>query len=339
MSGENYINHVVLVLDASLSMSHHRNELIKVADGQVQYLARRSKELDQETRVSVYAFDHRVQCLVYDKDVLRLPSIATLYQPNGRTAMIDATLKALEDLAETPQRYGDHAFLTFVLTDGEENASRARPGALTAALNKLPAHWTVGVLVPDMMGKDNAQSYGFPPSNIAVWDAETAKGFEEAGEVIQTATENFLTSRVKGVRGTKQLFSIGTEKINKQTVAANLKPLTEWQYDLVPVLKRSPIREYIESRGMPYNIGKCFYQLMKTETIQGGKQIAIREKKDPNRRGLDKVYVGDQARQILGLPSVDVRIKPDSNPEYDVFVQSTSVNRVLLPNTDVLVLR
>jgi uncharacterized protein YegL len=339
MSGENYINHVVLVLDASLSMSHRRNELIQVADGQVKYLARRSKELDQETRVSIYAFDHRVQCLVYDKDVLRLPSIATLYQPNGRTAMIDATIKALEDLAETPQRYGDHAFLTFVLTDGEENASRWKPDHLTAALNKLPEHWTVGVLVPDMMGKHNAQSYGFPPANIAVWDAETAQGFEEAGEVIQAATENFLTSRTRGVRGTKQLFSLGPEKLNKATVSANLTPLTEWQYDLVPVFKDGPIREYIESRGMPYNIGKCFYQLMKAETIQGGKQIAIREKKDPNRRGLDKVYVGDQARQILGLPDVDVRIKPDVNPSWDVFVQSASVNRKLISGTDVLVLR
>ncbi len=339
MSGENYINHVVLVLDASYSMLHRRKELIEVADGQVKYLARRSKELDQETRVSVYTFDDRVQCLIYDKDVLRLPSIATLYQPNGRTAMIDATIQALTELGETPQRYGDHAFLTFVLTDGEENASRARPNQLTDTLNRLPAHWTVGVLVPDMRGKHNAQSYGFPPANIAVWDAETAQGFEEAGEVIQTATENFLTGRSRGVRGTKELFSIGTEKINKKTVSANLTPLTEWQYDLVPVFKDSPIREYIESRGMPYNIGKCFYQLMKTETIQGGKQIAIREKKDPNRRGLDKVYVGDQARQILGLPSVDVRIKPDTNPDYDVFVQSTSVNRKLISGTDVLVLR
>lgn len=336
---QNYINHVVLVLDASYSMHHHRSELIKVADGQVQYLARRSKELDQETRVSVYAFDDRVQCLVYDKDVLRLPSIGTLYRPDGRTAMIDATLKALDDLGHTAQLYGDHAFLTFVLTDGEENASKARPPQLTQALNKLPAHWTVGVLVPDMLGKHNAQSYGFPPANIAVWDAQTAQGFEEAGQVIQTATENFLTGRSKGVRGTRELFSIGTEKLNKQTVAANLTPLTEWQYDLVPVFKDGPIREYIESRGMPYNIGKCFYQLMKTETIQGGKQIAIREKKDPNRRGLDKVYVGDQARQILGLPDVDVRIKPDANPLYDVFVQSTSVNRKLIKDTEVLVLR
>lgn len=336
---ENKVTHVALVIDESLSMSRHRNELIKVVDSQIEYLARRSKELDQETRVSIYTFSSRGRCLVYEKDVLRLPSIANLYRPEGTTALIDTTLQALDDLSKTPELYGEHAFLTFVLTDGEENVSRWRARELTDTLKKLPNHWTVGVLVPDMMGKQNAQDYGFPPANIAVWDADSAAGVEEVGQVIQQATENFMTGRSRGVRGTKELFSIGTEKINKATVSANLTPLTEWQYDLVPVHKDGPIREYIESRGMPYNIGKCFYQLMKTETIQGGKQIAIREKKDPNRRGLDKVYVGDQARQLLGLPNVDVRIKPDVNPAWDVFIQSTSVNRKLIAGTDVLVLR
>jgi hypothetical protein len=36
---------------------------------------------------------------------------------------------------------------------------------------------------------------------------------------------------------------------------------------------------------------------------------------------------------------MSVRVKPDINPEYDVFVQSTSVNRKLIRDTDVLVLR
>jgi hypothetical protein len=66
---QNYINHVVLNLDASASMGPHRNNLIRVADGQIKYLAQRSQELDQETRVSVYSFNEEVECLIYDKDV------------------------------------------------------------------------------------------------------------------------------------------------------------------------------------------------------------------------------------------------------------------------------
>ena len=117
------INHVALVLDASTSMSHLRNKVVQVADEQIAYLARRSKELDQETRVTVYVFADEAECVIYDKDVLRLPSISQYYQPGGMTALLSATLKSQRELAQTAQLYGDHSFLTFVLTDGQENAS------------------------------------------------------------------------------------------------------------------------------------------------------------------------------------------------------------------------
>jgi hypothetical protein len=72
MSGsQNYINHVALVLDASSSMSHLSRKVVDVADQQIAYLARRSRELDQETRVTVYVFADKVECVIYDKDVLR----------------------------------------------------------------------------------------------------------------------------------------------------------------------------------------------------------------------------------------------------------------------------
>jgi hypothetical protein len=133
---ENIINHIVLVLDASLSMDSVSEQLVKVADNQIKYLAQRSKELDQETRITVYTFNttgyysgfnkQRIECLIYDKDVLRVPSIASLYKADGATPLIDATILALDDLAMTPEKYGDHSFLVYVLTDGQENASRNR---------------------------------------------------------------------------------------------------------------------------------------------------------------------------------------------------------------------
>src|SRR5690349_14651809 len=123
MAGENYVNHVALALDASGSMavSGKARALVTVADGLIEYLAARSKELNQETRVTVYTFDERVKCAIYDKDVLRLPSIADFYKIGGMTALLDATLLAIDDLRLTPQKYGDHAFLTYVLTDGKNN--------------------------------------------------------------------------------------------------------------------------------------------------------------------------------------------------------------------------
>lgn len=330
----NYINHVVLVLDASLSMRPHRSDLIRVADGQVKYLARRSQELDQETRVSIYSFNNTAQCLIYDKDVLRLPSIESLYHPSGMTALIDATLLSLDDLAQTATLYGDHAFLAFVLTDGQENKSRNRPAKLASRLHNLPDNWTVACLVPDQRSIFETKGFGFPPANIAVWDATSAAGVAEAGETIRRATDNFMAGRSQGVRGTRSLFSTGLDAVNANTVRGTLTPLDFDTYDIIPVHHDSPIRDYVYSRGLDYTIGKGFYQLTKTEKIQPQKQIAIREKTT------GRVFSGEAARDLLGLPrDTQVRVKPDANPEYDVFVQSTSVNRKLIENTDLLVLR
>lgn len=331
---QNYINHVALVLDASYSMTDHARDLIKVADEQIAHLARRSTELDQETRVSIYTFADDVRCEIFDKDVLRLPKIGGLYRVRGNTALIDATVRSQQDLAKTAQMYGDHAFLTFVLTDGEENASRLnRARDLQDQLRLQPAHWTVACLVPNAMGKHEAQTFGFAPDNIAVWDPNAVRGVEKAGDVIRTATENFMTGRAKGVRGTRSLFSTGADAVNDQTVKSTLTPITEGSYEVLPVSRDTNIQMFFATQRMPFRMGANYYQLTKTETIQPQKAVAIREKRT------GRFYVGPQARDLLGLGGDTVRVKPDHNPLYDVFIQSTSPNRKLMANTDLLVLR
>lgn len=372
---QNYINHIALVLDASASMSPHREQLIKVADDQIAYLAKRSKELDQETRVTVYRFSNTVECLVYDKDVLRLPSIGQLYRTGGMTALIDATLKSQDDLANTWEGYGDHSFLTFVLTDGEENASTGGSGIgshyltpaesqkitgrLTDRLNSLPDHWTVAVLVPDQRGKREAMQFGFPRDNIAIWDATSTQGVEEAASVIRTATDTYMTNRTKGVRGTRSLF-VGGQVDAAAIKAAKLKPLATGEYAIVPVtpisglvqekpdpaLKKPPagspdtrplvpymeIEPFISRARPPFRVGECYYELVKAESIKGNKQLAILDKKT------SKIYLGDGVRQMLGLPEENKTVRPDFNKDYTIYVQSTSLNRHLYLHSTVMVL-
>lgn len=331
----NYINHVALVLDASSSMTENGKDkaLVRVADEQVRYLAERSTAMDQETRVTVYTFSYsdEIQCLVFDKDVLRLPSIASLYDAYGMTALIDATLLSQEDLAKTAQMYGDHAFLTYVLTDGMENHSRRQPTDLRRTIAGLPDNWTLAVLVPDREGRRFAIECGFPEGNIEEWDASSAAGVDDSFTKIRAATDTFMAARATGVRGTRNLFSTGADAVNKQTIKqANLKPLKAGQYELLTVPLDVPIRDFVEQEGRQFLLGRCYYQLTKTETIQDHKAIAIVRKKD------GKVYTGQEARDLLGLPAMTVRVKPQHNPDYDVFVQSTSVNRKLLAGTRLL---
>lgn len=331
MKNENYINHIVFVLDASSSMAELSRELIKVADNQISYLAQRSKELDQETRITIYSFSnhHTIRCLVYDKDVLRMPSIAGLYMTEGLTALVDASILALNDLAETPQKYGEHAFLIYVLTDGQENDSRTRPSSLVEKINDLPDNWTIAAFVPDQQGVFEAKKIGFPKENIAVWDATSNRGVNEAGEKIRQTTESFMQNRRLGIRGTKSLFTLKT--LDLSMVKQELKSLEPWQYRLIPVINTGRIDAFVESNlHRPYRLGEGYYQLMKTETIQPQKEIAILSG--------NKIYIGEHARDLLGLPDHHVRVKPADYPDYDIFVQSTSVNRKLIKGTKLLIL-
>jgi hypothetical protein len=329
----NYINHVALVLDASSSMTHLTKDLVRVADDQVRYLAERSTAMDQETRVTVYAFSYAtaIRCLVFDKDVLRLPSIASLYRADGMTALIDATLKSQEDLAKTAQMYGDHAFLTYVLTDGMENHSRNQPPTLRRALAALPDNWTVAVLVPNRAGRQYAIDCGFSPGNVEEWDASSAKGLDDSFVRIRQATESFMQGRATGVRGSRAIFSTGSDAVNKQTIkAADLKPLKANQFAFLPVHVTMQIKPFVESAGRTFRVGSAYYPLTKTETIQDHKAVAIVRRKD------GKVYTGQHARDLLGLPAMTVRVSPQHNPDFDVYVQSTSVNRKLVAGTKLL---
>lgn len=341
----NIINHIVLVLDASTSMQgRNAQALVKVADNQIKHLAERSQELDQETRITVYTFGShnragypaKIDCLIYDKDVLRMPSIAGLYKPFGNTALIDASVKAITELGETPERYGEHSFLVYVLTDGQENISQHTASELRLKIARLPEHWTVATFVPDERGKRYALQAGFPIDNIAVWDVNGQQGLEKAGEVMRNATENFMQARAYAhktgttFRGTRSLFSLADPTIRE--VKKVLTPVPSRNYEVFNVTEKCRIDEFVEAEtGQPYKTGSAFYQLSKRETVQPQKQVAI--------MGAKGVYVGAEARDMLGLPDEHVKVDPNHNVDYDIFIQSTSVNRNLMPKTKLLVFK
>jgi hypothetical protein len=331
MVRQGYINHVGLVLDASSSMSHLRKSTIEVADLQIKDLAQRSQQMDQETRATVYTFNERVDCVYYDKDVLRLPTIAEYYKPHGNTALIDATLKAISDLRATATLYGDHAFLIYVLTDGQENSSKKLAKTLQNELQTLPDNWTLAVFVPNQAGVFEAKKLGFAPGNIMVWDTTTEHGMQEVGRVISNTTQSYMTARSQGIRGTKGLFNIDTSHLTDHNIQSTLIPVPLDRYRVRTVPFVMQIATFVEEHmHIPYKKGNSFYQLSKPETVQASKQVMVRDNKT------QVVYSGTQARQLLNLPGYDVRVDTADHPCYDIFIQSTSVNRKLVPGTEVI---
>lgn len=330
---KNYVNHIVFVIDRSGSMNDLSDTVVNVFDNQIKYLATRSKELNQETRVSVYLFDDVTENLIYDMDVMRLPSLKQHYQVRGYTALIDATLKSIDDLQKTPELYGDHSFLIYVLTDGNENRSSHSSETLLKKIQSLHENWTLGVLVPDASSVMTAKQFGFPANNISVWST-TVKGLTEVGKTLQTATENFFVGRSKGIRGTKSLFAVDASALSKSAVVNNLDELKADQYQIFPVHRQEVIKPYVESwTQKPYRVGSAYYALTKPETIQNYKQICIQNKRN------GKIYTGPVARKLLNLPDVEVKVTPADFGEWNIFAQSTSVNRKLVPGTQLIVLK
>lgn len=82
--------------------------------------------------------------------------------------------------------------------------------------------------------------------------------------------------------------------------------------------------------GKPYKIGSAYFLHTKDELFQPTKKVAVRSKSTGN------VYVGDAARDLLGLGDTTKTISPARHPKFDVFLQSKSVNRLLVPGTEVL---
>lgn len=355
---QHLINHVVFVLDASGSMNGLRQQVIDVFNRQVKNLIKESQDWNQETRVTVYVFGEHVRCVAYDIDVLRLPSIDGLYHDGGMTALVDATYQSQVELAETAQRYGDHAFLTFVLTDGGENASKKFSAAsLRTLLTGQGANWTVACLVPDILCKRQALACGFPEGNVMIWNVG-ADGLDEASDEIITATKTFYAGRATGTRGSTTLFVAPPTKA--AVAATGMKPLDPSEFFLIPVAndgtmtvvrsgkktKKNPdgiacliISDFVRATGRPYELGKAHYELTKSERLGPTKGLAVVDTET------HEVFTGPEARTLLGLPNVECRIRPlpkdrvTGKPKYKIYVCSESVNRHLVIGTTLLLLK
>jgi len=352
------INHVTILLDASSSMKRLAPDVVKVTDAQIQSLAERSKFHDQETRVTLYTFTHHgwggsdIPCLIYDKDVLRMPSIAGLYHPEGWTPLADALTLAVADMRLIPEKYGDHSHLVYLFTDGFENKSdpgnlRRLPGLLREV--EAQGNWTVAAFAPDAISKSHLVTHlGFHKDNIKVWDPDAEHAVEEAGAAMAAATDRFMKSRARGVRATTSLFSMRSPDVAE--VKKALTPVTPGSYFFEEVtpedlarIEAGRIDQFMQLKsGRPYTPdGRVFYQMTKRERIQHYKHVAVAVP-DHGAKTV-QVYTGRNARQLLGLPATEsgqeVRVSPGRWKGYKVFVTTTSPNRRLLAGTSVMILR
>lgn len=102
---------------------------------------------------------------------------------------------------------------------------------------------------------------------------------------------------------------------------------------LFNVEERISVKKFIEGQELVFEKGKAYYQLSKKEIIQDYKTVVVRRKSD------GQLLAGDDVREVLNIPKntkKKVTVAADDIPDFDVFIQSTSYNRVLLPGSGLL---
>ena len=263
------------------------------------------------------------------------PILEHAYIADGSgTPLWDSVGELIETLSAVPDAADPEvSFLVMVITDGEENCSRKWSSErLSEKIRALQAsdRWTFAFRVPRGYGARLGQRLGIPEGNILEWD-QTARGIETASIATSSAMQSYFTNRSQGIASTSKFYA-DLSKLSLNEVRQNLHDISPQvsRYQVQPLDHGVMIKTFIE-RYKPYEIGCAFYQLTKTEKVQQSKRICICDRKT------GAIYTGTSARDLLGLPHYGaITLAPHNLGNYDVFVQSTSVNRKLVGGTTVL---
>jgi hypothetical protein len=255
----------------------------------------------------------------------------TSWPTPGGTPLYDGVGEMIELFLSLPDYQNqDVSFLVVTTTDGyEEHSSKYDAYSLKRKILELQAtgRWTFVFRVPK--GSKNAvSSLGVPLDNIQEWGT-TAQGMAESTAATAKAVDTYFAARSVGAKSSTVFYA------NAATVntAALVDISNKVSLYVVPGEDAGiQIRDFILRHRMEYLKGAAFYQLTKTEPrISHTKLIAIRE------RATGKIYSGSQARDMIGLPhDRNARLHPGDHGNYDLFIQSESVNRKLVGGTGVL---
>jgi predicted DNA-binding WGR domain protein len=165
-----------------------------------------------------------------------------------------------------------------------------------------------------------------------VTDMVMAVCYRQSGEEQLQRYEEEVKTQGRMNRGLNRIFSTMLGRAATTAVAeADLSAVPPGRFQVLDVDEDGPIKAFVEANGLTFKTGRGFYEFTKTETIQGHKEIILMD------RATGDFFEGEKARDLLGLPIGEtVRIRPTDLEKYAVFVQSTSVNRVLKAGTKFL---
>ena len=249
----------------------------------------------------------------------------------GMTPLYDGIYDMIELFESLPDaKNKDVSFLISVTTDGGENGSRRITApSLRSKLKDLQAtgRWTFVFRVPKGHA-DSVSDLGVPVNNIQEWET-TTQGMEKSSAISQAAMSNYFTARAAGATSSTTFYANATQ-VDTSKLTDISKKVSLY---VVPIVDMGiEIRDFILRHRMEYLKGAAFYQLTKTEARVGHKKlILVRD------RNTGQIFAGTDARKMIGMPTdKNARLHPGHHGNYDIFIQSESVNRKLVGGTGVV---
>lgn len=333
--------YIGLVRDHSASMRQIAKAAAKDYNTKIDAIKEASIANNQDTIVSVaecgYGNTDKVRLVVTNSSPATLAPIET-YVANGHgTPLFDSIGALIEQFENSPDVNDPKvSFLIMAVTDGYENASnRYNSTTLIRKINSLIAtdRWSFVLRVP-RGHKNSLVRMGFHEGNILEWD-QTDQGTVQAAAVDTQAFSTYFSSRAAGQTKTTTFYSDLSGVTSKQ-VEESLDDISK-EIVIWPVTQSDDgvdIRKFVEDRsgGEPYLKGAAFYELTKIEPkVQENKRILIRDKTT------QAVYYGREARRLIGVSEFgNVRLRPGHHGNFDVYIQSTSVNRKMDAGTNLI---
>ena len=117
-------------------------------------------------------------------------------------------------------------------------------------------------------------------------------------------------------------------------IASGMSPVLSGRFQVFTIDSKQDIRSFVNEQGIAFKPGRGFYQLTKSVKVQQYKEIILVHKRN------NDIYNGSDVREMLGLlpqtssGGTTQRLSSKNLlADYDIFIQSTSYNRVLLPGT------
>lgn len=254
----------------------------------------------------------------------------------GATPLFDSVGEAINVLRSVPDKDADNvSFLIYCTTDGQENYSKEWKYKLSSELKSLQGsdRWSFVFRVP--VGYTNELTkLGIPAGNIIEWET-TAKGMQVSGEISASGMSSYFEGRSRGIKATKSFYT-SLKDVSSTEIKHNLNEVTNNYYNAIVGSAENDIdiKSFYEKKmNRIYVKGTCYYQLTKPEKIvQDYKEIVIKDLQN------NKLYSGANARIMLGLPTFgNVSIIPGNHGKFEIYIQSTSLNRKLKAATKVLI--